>query len=165
MEKRTERPLLSRANIGSSLSKDLGVLVLTFPHLKSTATSWSEKVFRGSTVPHLKPTATSWSGRRGDEHIRVKRRRAVAAAILSRDACLGGGARKAQAPVPWLMGAAFGARTPIAEFMPRLRETEARFPSPNSDHGRGERRWERVFLPLKKKTTLEALVPDAGTKP
>ena len=25
--------------------------------------------------------------------------------------------------MPWLMGAAFGARTPIAEFMPRLRET------------------------------------------
>ena len=34
-----------------------------------------------------------------------------------------GGARKAQAPVPWLMGAAFGARTPIAVFLPRLRET------------------------------------------
>ena len=41
-----------------------------------------------------------------------------------------GGARKAQAPVPWLMGAAFGARTPIAECMPRLRGTalEARVP-------------------------------------
>ena len=53
-----------------------------------------------------------------------------------------GGARKALAPVRWLTGAAFGARTPIAEFMPRLRGTalEARFPSPNSDHDRGERR-------------------------
>ena len=62
-----------------------------------------------------------------------------------------GGARKVQAPVPWLMGAAFGARTPIAEFMPRLRETslEARFPSPNPDHDRGERRWKRVFSPSK----------------
>ena len=41
MEKRTERPLLSRANTGSSLAKDLGVLVLAFPYLKPTATSWS----------------------------------------------------------------------------------------------------------------------------
>ena len=43
MEKRTERPLLSRANTGSGLANDLGVLVLAFPHLKSIATSWSEK--------------------------------------------------------------------------------------------------------------------------
>ena len=35
-----ERPLLSRGNTRSSLAKDLGVLVLTFPHLKATATSW-----------------------------------------------------------------------------------------------------------------------------
>ena len=34
-----------------------------------------------------------------------------------------GEARKVQASVPWSMGAAFGARTPIAEFTPRLRET------------------------------------------
>ena len=68
---------------------------------------------------------------------------------------------------------------PIAEFMPRLRETtlEARFPSPNSDHDRGERRWKRAFSPSKKEkkkakkviwleeTTLEALVPAAGTTP
>ena len=49
--------------------------------------------------------------------------------------------------MPWLMVGAFGARTPIAEFMPRLRETalEARFPSPNSDHDREERRWKRTF--------------------
>ena len=81
--------------------------------------------------------------------------------------------------MPWLMAAAFGARTPIAEFMPRLRETalEARFPSPNSDHGRGERRWKRAFLPSKKKkrrkkkipgwggATLDALVPAGGTTP
>ena len=32
--KRRERPLLSRANTGSSLAKDLGVLVLAVPHLK-----------------------------------------------------------------------------------------------------------------------------------
>ena len=83
------------------------------------------------------------------------------------------GTRKAQAPVPWLMGAAFGARTPNAEVMPRLRETalETRFPSPNSDHGRGERRWKRAFSPSETKltwleeTTLEALVPAAANTP
>ena len=51
--------------------------------------------------------------------------------------------------MPWLAGAAFEARTPLAELMPRLRETalEARFPSPNPDHDRGERRWKRAFSP------------------
>ena len=38
---------MSRANNGSSLSKDFGVLVLAFPHLRLTATSWSEQVFEG----------------------------------------------------------------------------------------------------------------------
>ena len=113
--------------------KYLGVLVLAFPHLK--------------------PTSTAWSGRGGDEHIRVKRRRAVAASYIVARRVPGGGARTAQAPVPWLMGAAFGARTPIAEFMPRLKETavETRFPSLNSDHDRGERRWKRAFSTSKNK--------------
>ena len=39
MGKRMERPLLSRVNTGSSLTKDPGVVVLAFPHLKPTATS------------------------------------------------------------------------------------------------------------------------------
>ena len=39
MLKRTECPLLSQANTGSSLAKDDGVLVLAFPHLKPAATS------------------------------------------------------------------------------------------------------------------------------
>ena len=49
----------------------------------------------------------------------------------------------------WLMGAAFRARTPIAKFTPRLRETalEARLSSANSDHDRRERRWKRAFSP------------------
>ena len=89
MEKITERPLLSRANTGSSLAKDLGVLVLALAHLKSTSISWSEKVFRGSTVSHLKTTAIAWSGKGGDEHIRVKGDADVAAAILLRGASLG----------------------------------------------------------------------------
>ena len=76
--------------------------------------------------------------------------------------------------MPWLMGEAFGARTPIAEFMPQLKETvlEARFPSPNSDHDRGQHRWKRAFSPSKKNkitwlegTTLEALVHTDGTTP
>ena len=70
--------------------------MLAFPHLKSTATSRSEKVFQGLTIPHPKPTATAWSGRGGDKNIRAKRRRAVTAAILLRNACLwGGGAQSA----------------------------------------------------------------------
>ena len=39
MRKRMERPLLSRVNTGSSLTKDLGVVMLAFPHLKPTTTS------------------------------------------------------------------------------------------------------------------------------
>ena len=61
--------------------------------------------------------------------------------------------------MPWLMGEAFGARAPIVEFLPRLRETalEARFPSLNSDHDRGERRWKRVFSPSKEKCKMKTL--------
>ena len=40
MGKRIQRPLMSRGNTGSNLAKDLGVLVLAFPHLKPTSTSW-----------------------------------------------------------------------------------------------------------------------------
>ena len=51
------------------------------------------------------------------------------------------------------MGTALGAPTFIAEFMPRLRETalKARGPSPNADHGRGQRRWKRALSPSKKR--------------
>ena len=35
----------------------------------------------------------------------------------------GGAAPEAQAPLPWLRGAVFETRPPIAEFMPRLRRT------------------------------------------
>ena len=59
--------------------------------------------------------------------------------------------------MPWLMRAAFGARTPIVEFMQRLRETalEARFPWLSSDHDREGRRWKRAFSPSKKKEELK----------
>ena len=73
--------------------------------------------------PHLKPTGTTWSERGESEHIRLKGRRAVAAASLLRDAWLEEAARKAQAPVPWLREAAIETHTPVAEFMPRLRVT------------------------------------------
>ena len=84
MGKRIERPLLSRGNTGSSLAKYFGHLVLAFPHLK--------------------PTATTWSGGGGGKHVRLGGRRAVAVASLLRDAWLGGVVRKAPAPLPWLRG-------------------------------------------------------------
>ena len=75
--------------------------------------------------------------------------------------------------MPLLVGATFGARTPIAEFMTRLKKTslKARIPSPNSDHGRGECRWKRAILPSEKNNpwleefAIETLVPAAGTTP
>ena len=39
-KEKKERPLLSRANTASNLAKYLVVLVLAFPHLKPTVTSW-----------------------------------------------------------------------------------------------------------------------------
>ena len=58
--KRIERQLLSRGNTGSSLTKDLGVLVLAFPHLKPTDTSWTGRSVLELAFPHLKSTATTW---------------------------------------------------------------------------------------------------------
>ena len=46
-----ERPLLSPGDTGSSLAKDLGVLVLAFPHLKPTTTSWSGRSVLETTFP------------------------------------------------------------------------------------------------------------------
>ena len=51
MGKRMERPIPSQGNAGSTLVNGLGVLLLTFPHLK--------------------PTAASRSGKSGDEPARV----------------------------------------------------------------------------------------------
>ena len=88
-------------------------------------------------------------------NVRLKWRRAVTAAVMLRDACLGG-PRKVQAPVPRFVGAAFGVRTPIAEFMPRLRGTalEARVPvaefRPRTRGTALERRLTRAFSSSKK---------------
>ena len=84
---------------------------------------------------------------RGGEHVRLGRRRPVAAASLLRDAWLGRAAREAQAPLLWSREATFETRTPVAEFMPRLSGTAvgARVPFAKLDHGRGERRMKRVF--------------------
>ena len=103
MGKRIERPLLSRGNTGSSLAKDLGVLVLAFSYLK--------------------PTATTWSERGEGEHVRLGGRSAIAASSSLRDAWLGRAAREVQVPVPWLRGAAFQTRTPVAERILRLTGT------------------------------------------
>ena len=80
---------------------------------------WSKRNVFELALPHIKPTATTWSEREEGEHIRLGGRRAVAAASFLRDAWLGGEARIAQAPLPWLRGAAFVTRVPVAEFMPR----------------------------------------------
>ena len=128
MGKRFERHPLSRENAGSSPAKDLGVLVLAFSHLK--------------------PTATTWSGR-GGEHVHLVERRAVAAASLLLDAWLGRAALGAQAPLPFLRGAALETRTPVVELMPWLTGTALGARVPFADHGRGERRTKLVFQPSK----------------
>ena len=55
MEKRTERPLLSRANTGSSLSKDLECFSVGLPTIQIDRHFVVRKSVRGSAVPHLKP--------------------------------------------------------------------------------------------------------------
>ena len=114
-----ERPVLSRVNIGSSLTKDLGVLVLALRHLKPTATSWPARSVRVD----LKPTATTWSERGEGEHRsqrRATRRRSI---LIAPRRVVGGAAPEAQATLQWLRVAAFETRPPVAEFMPRLRGT------------------------------------------
>ena len=132
-----------------------GCVVLAFPHLKPTATSWLVKAFERSPS-HIfnRPPPPG------------QRKEKINTVVYKSDApsppsyCFAtrslGEARKAQTPVRRLMGGAFGARTSTAEFMPHLREKalEARFPSPNSDHDRGERRWKRAFTPSKQNTRL-----------
>ena len=148
MGKRFERHPLSRENAGSSPAKDLGVLVLAFSHLKPTATTWSGRSVLELFFPHLKPTATTWSGR-GGEHVHLVERRAVAAASLLLDAWLGRAALGAQAPLPFLRGAALETRTPVVELMPWLTGTALGARVPFADHGRGERRTKLVFQPSK----------------
>ena len=109
--KKIERPLLSQTNIGSSLSKYFGVLVFAFLYLKPTATSWSEKVFEGLPSYNSNRPPPHGQEKGMGEHVLLKRRRAVTAAMLLRDACLGGPS-KAHALVPWLMGAAFWSAYP-----------------------------------------------------
>ena len=123
MGKRMERPLQSRVDTGSSLAKDLGVFVLAFPRFKPTATSWPGRSVLKLAFLQLKVTATTWSERGKGEHVRLRGRHAVPAASLRRDAWLGGVTREAPAPLPWLRGAAFEMRTPVVEFVPRLKGT------------------------------------------
>ena len=56
-------PLWGSLRIILCLAKYLGVLVLVFPHLNPTATSWPGRSVLELAFPHLKPTATSWPGR------------------------------------------------------------------------------------------------------
>ena len=81
--KRIKRPLLSRGNTGSSLAKDLGVLVSAFPHLKPTATTCLERV--------------------EGEHVRLGGPCAFAASSMLRDAWLRGAAFETRPPVAGFM--------------------------------------------------------------
>ena len=172
MGKRIERPLLSRVNTGSNLPKDLNVLVLAFPHLKSTVTSWPAGSVLEFAFPPLKPTATTWSERGEGEHVCVGGRRAVAASSLLRDAWLRGAAREAQAPVPWSTGEPFETRPPVAEFVRRLRGTALLTRVPFAELGpwpmatAHEARVPFVEIgPGLRGTTLATQVPFAGTAP
>ena len=118
--------------------------------------------------PHLKPTATTWSGRRGGEHVRLGERSAVAAASLLRDAWLREAAREGQAPLPWLRGATLDARTTVTEFMPRLRGIALGARVPSAEFGpwpRGTVHEARVpvvkIVPWLRGTALETPVPSA----
>ena len=122
--------------------------------------------------PHLKPTATTWSERGEGEHIRVGGRRAVAASSLLRDAWRGGAVPEAQAPLPWLRGAAFETRPPVAEVMPRLRGTALLPRVPVAEIGpwlKGTALEARVpfveFVPELRGTALAAQVSFDGTAP
>ena len=122
--------------------------------------------------PHLKPTATTWSERGEGEHIRVGGRRTVAASSLLRDAWREGAVPEAQAPLPWLRGAAFEMRPPVVEVMPRLRETALLVRVPVAEIGpwpEGTAPEARVpcveFEPQLRGTALAAQVPVNGTAP
>ena len=123
-------------------------------------------------IPHLQPTATTWSERGEGEHVRVGGRHAVAVSLLLRDAWLGGAAREAQAPVPWVGRAAFETRPPVAEFMPRLRGTALLARIPFAELGpwpMGTAHEARVpFVeigPGKRGSALATQVPFTGTAP
>ena len=120
--------------------------------------------------PHLKPTATTWSERGEGEHVREGGRRAVAASSLLRDAWLGGAAPEAQAPLPWVRGVAFETCPPVAEFMPRLRGTALLARVPVAELGpwpmriAHDARFPFVEIgPAWRETALATQVPFAGT--
>ena len=128
----------------------------------------STKCFLELAYPHLKPTATIWSERGEGEHVREGGRRAASSLLC--DAWLGGAAPEAQAPLPWLRGAAFEMHPPIAEFMPRLRGTALLARVPFAELGpwpMGTAHEARVpFVgPGLRGTALATQVPFAGTAP
>ena len=95
---------------------------------------------------------------------------APSASSLLCDAWLGGAAPEAQAPLPWVRGAAFEKRLPVAEFMPRLRGTALLARVPVAELGpwpRGRAHEARVpFVeigPGKRGTALATQVPFTGT--
>ena len=84
----------------------------------------------------------------------------------------GGAAPEAQAPLPWLRGAAFETRPPVAEVMPRLRGTALLPRVPVAEIGpwlKGTALEARVpfveFVPELRGTALAAQVSFDGTAP
>ena len=121
--------------------------------------------------PHLKPTATTWSERGEGEHVREGGRRAVSIVIAVRRVAGGSGARSAGS-LTMLEGAVFETRPPGAEFMPRLRGTALLPRVPVAELGpwpMGTAHEARVpFVeigPGWRGTALATQVPFAGTAP
>ena len=122
--------------------------------------------------PHLKPTATTWSERGEGEHFREGGRRAVSASSLLRDAWLGGSGARSAGSLAMVEVAAFETRPPVAEFMPRLRGTALLARVPVAELGpwpMGRAQEARVpFVeigPGWRGTALATQVPFAGTAP
>ena len=144
---------------------------MAFPYLKPTATSSSGRGVLEFAFPHLDPTATKSSKRGEGEHVRLERRRAVAAVSLLRGAWLRGAAHEAQAPLPLLKGAAFETRTLLAEFVPRLAETALLVQVPFAQLGPWSREtaYEACvpaveIVPWLRATAQDTLVPFTGTE-
>ena len=95
MEKRTERPLLSRANTGLILAKDLGVFGVGLPIPQNRPPPRGQKKCLRVDRPTPQTNRHRLIRERGDEHVRVERRLAVTVAVLLRDACLWGNAQSA----------------------------------------------------------------------
>ena len=100
---------------------------------------------------------------------RATRRRSI---FIDARRVAGGSGARTQAPLPWLRGAAFETRPPVADVMPRLRGTALLARVPVAEIGpwpKGTAPEARVpfveFVPELRGTALAAQVPVDGTAP